>query len=53
MDKSTLCVTFSIKELVEELALRTWFYQAGYCSVIIKGGREDIFGAPHDIDDLQ
>lgn len=53
MYKSTLCVTFSIEELEQKLALRTWFYQTFHCFVIIKGGREDIFGVSHDVDDLQ
>lgn len=52
MDKSTLRVTFSVEELVEKLALRTWFYQICHCFVIMKGGGEDIFGVSHDVDDL-
>lgn len=45
--------TFSINELVKELALWAWFHQVGGCPIIVKGRRKHIFGVPHDIDDLQ
>lgn len=38
---------------MEKLRLRPGVDQERYHPIIVKGGRKNIFGVPHDIDDLQ
>ncbi len=45
--------TFSIKELLKEVALWAWIHQEGCHPIKVKGRCKHIFGVPHDIDDLQ
>ena len=48
-----MSTTFSIKELVEEVALGTWVDQVGGHPIIMEGRCKHVFGVSHDIDDLQ